>query len=569
MSEREFPFTMGADPEFSFCAQGRAINAVSLLKDIVFKDRTEDNMGYNIGTAGNFGWDGCNSTGEMRPSPANTPGKLVDNIRTLITAFYDRIKIVDMVTDSKFAAIGGHIQFQINKCPNKLIPLRSNGDLDNTTLVDRRMRVMHNRLASFYLPLIQGDNTINLKLRKANGYGDIGDFRKERRENDIYTYEFRTPSAEWLTTPHIAKAMFAYLGVIYNEIINHPEKHKWGEIAIANMEQGQALFTLAMGKHKMFSDYFTDNIRKIIPSFEFYNDYKDDINFILNADKVKAEKEAVKYNIIEGWMGKSKMPSTKLLMNNKKLETISAKVNVEEMLPLIALPFNADLNVVNFVNEIKKRAICFGWKLTNQYYFFGTRKGIDEPIVFNLQGGILAGDKQIKTQCDHQTITETFARMIENFRNAANLHSISSMPKEISQKHILVGIPYTWRTNNNYRDFIKLMIDIDKRQNLQGVFINPELLVDDSGKNLEEVGAIARAYSNRVASEQSLRLNSDQSGTYNQIVAQEQQEAIDNDGTTISIESSPNRTEMFNPFEREPESPTYDEDGDDGDEETY
>lgn len=526
---------MGADPEFSFTAQGQAINANRLLQDVVFKDMEEHNMGYEIGQAGNIGWDGCSSTGEMRPAPADTPEGIVDNLRQLIQAFYERIKIVDMVTDSKFASVGGHIHFQLNKCPNKLIPLRADGKLDTaTTLLERRMRVMHNRLASFYLPLIQGENTINLKLRKSNGYGDIGDYRREGRGDDVYTYEFRTPSAEWLTTPKIARAVFAYLGVVYNEIINHPDKHKWGDIAIANIEQGQALFTLALGKHDLFSGYFSERIRKILPSFEFYNDYKDDINFILNADKVRAEKEAVKYNIIEGWMGKSKAPSTKLLLNSKQLEKASQKVNVEETMPLISLPYNADLNVNNFVNEIKKRAICFGWKLQNQYYFFGTRKGVDEPIAFNVAGGILTGDKQIKTINDHRAITDTFSRMITNFRTAIRCHAFSSYPEAVQQRHILVGIPYAWRTANNYRDFIKLMIDLEKRQDLSGVFINPESLVDDEGKTLAEAGAICQAYASRPVDEVNLHTVRSSADNYDTIARQLAQEAEDNSGITTS-----------------------------------
>jgi hypothetical protein len=550
MSEKAFPFKIGADPEFSFTAQGRAINACSLLKDIVFKGEEAGNMGYKIKKAGEIGWDGCSSTGEIRPAPAYTPGQLVDNIRQLFQAFYDRIKIIDITTESRFASVGGHIHFQLDNCLNKLLPMNPDDSLDNnSTLSERRLRVMHNRLAGFYLPVVQGDNVINLKLRKSLGYGNITDYRKEKRSDGSYSYEFRTPSAEWLTTPHIAHAMIAYLATCYNEIINHPDKHKWSEVAIANMDQGQALFTLAIGKHELFSDYFVKRIKKIIPSFEYYEEYKDDINFILNGDRVRAEKEAVKYNIINGWMKAARQPSNKLLLNNKKLEAAINTINLEETMNIISLPYNNDLNVVNFVTEIKKRAICFGWKLKHQYYFFGTRQGIRHPIVFNVSGGILRGDEQIATKLDHESILVTFERMINNFRRAINLNNLDQLSETDRRNHIIIGIPYTWRTNNNYRDFIKLIIELEKKKNAAGAFLNPELLVDDSGKPNEERGLIWQAYNNAAranTTEDLGYIHSQPNESYARVAADYNREVVDAELEAYAEEEEQNDEEESN-----------------------
>ncbi len=514
---------MGADPEFSFVSQGRGINANSLLKDVVFKNKKDDesHMGYKIGRAGEIGWDGCSSTGEIRPAPTHTPAEMVDNIRQLIVAFWDRIKIVDMITDSKFASVGGHIHFQLDHIDNQLIPLANDGSLANSTLSERRLRLMHNRLSSFYLPLVQGDNIINLKLRKSSGYGEISDYRREVH-GDNFTYEFRTPSAEWLTTPKITRAMFAYLGTIYNEIIRHPNKHKWGDIAIANMEQGNALYTLAMGKHDLFSDYFTNKIKKILPSFEFYPDYKEEINFILNGERVKAEKEAAHYNIIEGWIGKPKAPSAKLLINNKKLEQATNKMNVEETMELVGIPFNADLNVINFVNEIKKRIICFNWRLNNKYFFFGLRKGVEAPLVFNIDQRLIDGQEQIKTKGDADAITATMEKMMANFARSLNYYDWRYVDKADHGKYILFGIPYLWRNNNNYRAFIKKMIDIERKDDTNGVDLD-SLTLDGHQR-----GEIHDAYEGKVPSERDLtNVNEDLHRRYTAIAADIRQEAID------------------------------------------
>lgn len=558
-ADKPFPFKIGADPEFTFTSQGKPISASVLMSEVIFKDIESHNGGFDIDAAGNIGWDGCNSTGEIRPNPANTPQQVVDNLRTLIKAIYDRIKIVDMITDSKFASIGGHVHLEMDRFDNKILPLNDDKTLIKNALCDRKIRIMHNKVASFYLPLLLGENVINLKLRHTNSYGKISDYRCERKGRDTstpsYTYEFRAPSAEWLTTPRIAKATLAYIATVYNEIVNHPNKHKWSKIAINNIAQGDALQTLAMGGHDLFEEYFTNKIKKIIPDFEYYKDYKDDINFILNSQKVKAEKEKVNFSIIEGWFGKQHQPSIKTLVNQKQLAKSDLN-NLEEMMRLITIPYNDDLNVATFVTEIKKRIIAYGWKLNKQYFFFGIRQGIEKPLVINGNGAYLAGKEQIKTFGDKNAINEVANKMFKNMKNSLNLgdYIFSKLTEKEKNQYVIFGIPYKWRTENNYKTFIKNIIDLEKKE-IDGDRLSDSELIDDYNESPDQMGEIARLYRKKELDNNRLAIPRDQSETYQNIAREVNEQRLDETSeNTDNLDESNNDDEVDEDFDTDEDS---------------
>ena len=90
-SKKEFPFKLGADPEFSIMLKDNRIPADRIL-NILFKDLESTGSGFKIKKAGEIGWDGHSLTGEIRPAPANTPRQLVENIRQLFTAMNEKSK---------------------------------------------------------------------------------------------------------------------------------------------------------------------------------------------------------------------------------------------------------------------------------------------------------------------------------------------------------------------------------------------------------------------------------------------------------------------------------------------
>ena len=226
-NKREFNFKIGADPEFSIILQNKRIEANRTITEILKtkKEFKALSNGFDLGKHGNIGWDGAAQTGEIRPSAEYSPDKVIKNLREIFNKFGKYMSIFELTTLSQFASIGGHIHFEAS-------------GKENT----KKQINIHTQMASFYLPILMSENKINLSLRLKQGYGTLSDFKYNELLNTpvtvegpegyylttkkVITYEFRTPSAEWLTTPKIAQATLAYLAVIYNEIINNPKNIK-------------------------------------------------------------------------------------------------------------------------------------------------------------------------------------------------------------------------------------------------------------------------------------------------------------------------------------------------------
>ena len=117
----EFKFTMGADPEFNLTLFNKRLDAKATIKkamDSKFpKEETVlgrgESMGYNIRDKGSVGWDGCNSTGELRPMFSANPHKVAENVGELIKELNNSLPIMDIITTNALAPVGGHIHFTI------------------------------------------------------------------------------------------------------------------------------------------------------------------------------------------------------------------------------------------------------------------------------------------------------------------------------------------------------------------------------------------------------------------------------------------------------------------------
>ena len=83
------------------------------ILQILFKKAESSGQGYKIKNAGELGWDGHSITGELRPSPAYSPEKLVQNIGELFAALTNKSKLLEISTSSNAAPIGGHIHFEL------------------------------------------------------------------------------------------------------------------------------------------------------------------------------------------------------------------------------------------------------------------------------------------------------------------------------------------------------------------------------------------------------------------------------------------------------------------------
>lgn len=448
--KKEFPFRLGADPEFSILLKENRIPADKILQ-ILFKKEKISNSGegYKIKNAGELGWDGHRITGEIRPSPAYSPQKLVENIGELFEAMTKKTQLLEMSTNSDKAPVGGHIHFELPK---------------NLERQAAKIQNIHKKMALFYIPIMIGEDLVNSKLRIKHGYGKLDDYTTQQTpDGENYTYEFRCPNAEWITTPKIAQATIAYLATVFNEIIKHPKKIKNAkDIMIQNEKQITALQELALTRYTLITKSILSKTKKYIKTFEYYKAYKEEIDYIFTPQKILRDKEKVNFEITTGWkLVKNKTPNKKELMNEKRMKELAKKISVDEISEAISVPYNPDdSRCIDFSKALKDRIIAYSWKLKHNYFIFGLKKDVKNYIITNGNYEILNG-KDIKNGADLNIATDIINKMIFKYKTSTGKNSMKS---EESKNLILIGIPYEKRINLETKEFISIIHDIENNK---------------------------------------------------------------------------------------------------------
>jgi len=492
-TKKTFDFKVGTDPEFVLTMQGRKVDAkqtmLLMLKNKEGLKYSENRMGFEVGKAGNIGWDGASSTGEVRPSASNDPRQVITNLGTLFKAVTEHIKICDLSTISEFSSVGGHIHLEVPK---------------GESWSSEKKNVIHRKLASFYLPLLISENKINLNLRLKQGYGSIKDTRVEQKfqyedGKPGYTMEFRCPSAEWLTTPKVAAATLSYFAVVYHEILNHPKSFsKFNDIIYKSDKQGDALQTLAIMEYDLLTNSILNKTKKYIRTFEMYKEYKDEIEYILNPKLVIRDKQKANYNITEGWnlITKTLPKKSEVLSSKKKIQIMAKDMDFDILKRVMNIHYNDDTNVAIFAENLKDRVAAFNWKLKNNYYIFGLRKGIDQFFARNLNDKYLAGNETFKTILDKEYMDRLFQKMNSKFLNDNNngeyqgttLDFITGKVKDERNNSILIGIPYNMRIEEKVKLFLNFIWAIEKGEITDKE--NKTKLVNDCNLPLEEKGKL-------------------------------------------------------------------------------
>lgn len=473
-TKKAFPFKLGTDPEFSIVYGDKKISAQKFI-ECAWKGKTDGND-FKVPGAGDIGVDGHSETAELRVNPENTPEKLTKNIGNLIAQFSKQFSMFELLTKSDKGPVGGHIHLEV---------LKVNGQFPSETTVQNAAK----KLASFYVPLMLNEDIISQRLRSKSSYCSLSDNRYDSRPNDTMSLEFRAPGAEWMTTPKITNAMFAYFGCVWHEIHAHPEnvnRHK--DIILKNSDQMESMTKLAVSHLESIMEMYGNKIKKIIKTFEFYPQYKKEIDFILNAEAVITEKRKANYDLMQGWkFVNRKIPAKRSLMSDKKFKELADKTDLDSLARFINVQSNHDFNIDNFVHNLKSRVVAHNWKLDKEYFFFGLKKGVNDFLIINKNNEFLFGLDSIKTKSDWQTIRGTFERMNAKFA-IKNQGTTTNSDEETNKKYILIGIPYELRRDNNTKDFISLVHDIDSGK-YKLAKINEEALVDADGE-------IYKAYNN-------------------------------------------------------------------------
>lgn len=537
-TEKKFSFKIGADPEFNLVMQNKKVDAHRTIEFSMANKpnlkRTEDNMGFEIKNFGNIGWDGSDTTAEIRPKPANTPQEVINNINQILKETSPYINMFDMSTISELGPIGGHIHFEVPKGEN---------------WGNEKRNSIHRKMSSFYFPILLSENKTNLNLRIRQGYGSLKDHRIEKKFNypdgrDGFTYEFRCPSAEWMTTPKLATATLAYMAVIYHEILHKPRSFsKYSDVIYKSDKQGDALQTLAIMEFNLLTNQITNKIKKYIKNFEMYEHYKDEIDYLFHQKKVIKDKISASYNINIGWnLNKDSLQPTKkeILMSKNKFKKITKSQDLDEIKKVINIYSNNDTNVALFTETLKDRISAFKWKLKNNYFIFGIRKGINEIISKNITGDYLAGKEIIKTTSDKEAIDNLFARMELKFRPERCATRTSNFfidfktgkPKNTNSSLILIGLPYEMRIAENIKPFLELIwnIEKDKTVNTKITGKKTELLNDSLCPNTEK-GELYKILNKEKAQEEEIifaRENTNHSMAVNEIVNENNNEEFIN-----------------------------------------
>lgn len=466
---RVFPFKLGADPEFNFVVQNRhtgRLRADSLMKDF-FSDKRPTSGGFNI-AGGNAGWDGNSATGEIRPKPENSPSGLTANIGKMYAEICKRSpSAVKISVRSDTAPVGGHIHFEL--------------DEESKNMSDAKARIVQKRLSTFYTPIALGEDQANQALRLQTSYGRFNDFRRENGK----TYEYRTPSAEWQLTPKICEATLAYLGTVWFEAVHRPKSFTKLEALYPNDRAGNAVQQLLMSRYTLLGKAIIGEIKKVIKNFEYYPMFKDEIDYILNYEKVLKDKQKSLFCINLGWeFQESRQPTKKLINNETQIRKRLNNIDIDRWLELFKIPYNPDTNVKDFVDALKRRILAFDWNLKNEYYMFGMRKGIAKPIVMNGNFQFVVGGDQIKTIRDRDAVVETFKRMKQRMQRAFRV---------APEKSMIIGLPYDDRMKKNIRPLIEMIYDMEKTEVEASIHKDSELK-NDVEEPQENWGEIARAY---------------------------------------------------------------------------
>ena len=491
---KAFGFTIGADPEFNLCLLEKRVHAQETIRTACEGKLPHGSMGYNINGAGNIGWDGCSATAEIRPDHSDNPYKVAENIRKLITAVYEKMPMMDLITTNEMAPVGGHIHLTIP-------------DMSTRNASSEKINTMVKKLDTMVLPLLMSENKMSEKIRRRNNhYGKLGDIHTDPvivKGKEIVKVEYRTLNAEWIINPKICSAVLSYMSVCWHEILYHPRNFsKIKDIIINSDETREGISNLMLGNYPFSLKPLIEKIRKFIKTFERYPDFQEEIDYIFNSKKILKEKEQSNFNAAIGWGLRIQQKLTSLIVKN--CEKIATKLMSENNMEIFkvekVINFNDDLNCRNFATKLAALMVFGHVELNNKYSIFGLRKGVSQPIIFQDKKGFISGLDQCKSNTDFEKIGELFYRM------SGNLTYNSIVVKKKDASHIIIGLPYEMRVKDKFRDFVKIIYDIEKEKNLKTTTIS------DYKKSRKEPSNLPSAINNLYQNDEALRFDTSSQG---------------------------------------------------------
>ena len=546
---KSLPFNIGADPEFLFFYGNRALNAQSILEHFCKNAAlTKENMGYKIDDHGTIGWDGHNSTGEIRPTASKDIYEVTNHIGAIIKKTNAMGPFIDMTTLSIGGPIGGHIHVDITD----QVDQRGNTPYS----IVRHMNKIQKLVATFLIPILASDHKICAANRTLNNsYGQQNDLRISKplgNNNKTTTMEIRGPSAEWMTSPKLAAATLAYIGVLWNEIRENHTTLAKTDVAIKNQMQVTSLQQLVLSEYQPLMKMLLTPIAKTVRTFALYPQFKEEIDFILDTKAVYAEKEKHGWNLAKGWgLDQSVTPTKRSLLSARKTKQLLKNKNTDLFAPSLPILYNDDRNVSIFAEALRERVVAFNWGLKNTYFFFGLAKNANAPIIMrthHIAASLLSGDT---LTCPGYAVPDNVApghiQAVIYDMNSKGTSKLRNLQKTMidpktgrknkAVKDIVIfGLTYEMRENKNIRSFLETIwnLEHDKVKEQQFTITAQEKTTQESDSmNKEDIEMIGDAQNVDISNNTAALVEPDEDNENNQYKVEFIRPNITNNNQTI------------------------------------
>lgn len=459
----QFPFTLGADPEFTTISGNRTMNTRNILEGF-FKGLRQENQGYNF-SGGNIGYDGHNATGEVRPKPGS-PEQVTANLKSLFNEMHSRVPFVEMSTLTLASPTGGHIHLSV---PENLTDIMMNKT--------QKWHAIERALASFVLVIMMGENKLSREMRKrTSGYGGLMDYRYGQQftypnGNPGYTLEVRCPNAEWITSEKLSLGTLAFMAIAWDQILKSANGDKSAldpvaEILFKNQRQADETLGPLLGDFANLQKIFMNKIKPFVRMHPAYPQYKAALELVMNPLAVIEEKERVHYAISEGWGFSTSTKQIKASEFHKddEIEAKTASFPESIMRNVSQFSWNEDINVQAFATAMSKRCVALGWKPNHEYFLFGL-KSVKEIIMRDEEGRFVSGEGAIQTKKDFQFVERKFNKLAPKAVPAYGrfLHPrTGKLVKENELRRVMIGIPSEMRQAMDIKPLIKTILKFEK-----------------------------------------------------------------------------------------------------------
>lgn len=451
--EKTFSFKIGADPEFVLLSGEKFVPAMEAFTGFMKKAGLErQTYGFAIEGHGNIGWDGANSTGEVRPAPSNSPKGVVLNLHALFSKAIEAMPFLDFSPLSLVNTTGGHIHLEVPEEMSKPMAMR-----------------YAKMLCAITSPLLMGENKVSSSYRRSrSNYGTLDDVRVEKQFNwpsgsDGYTAEIRFPSAEWVITPHIAEATLTLFAVIWDALLTSPEFRRDGRpVSFHNTKESEAMATVLSTGYAGIGASFSSRVRRLVRTAPRYEEFKTLVDFAMNGASVLKEKDAAKWIINQGWgfsNRKGITPTKKSFLSDKTVAKTLGKNREEEYSDYVPVTHNGDFNLTVFEGALAERVVAFKWRPSREYFLFGLKEGRGGNIIACDNDGAYTNLTEISELKNVVNVMMSRAKRQLDKRSKIDVRTAKIRN---TSNPVLIGIPFAIRAEKKTKEFLSLILDIDK-----------------------------------------------------------------------------------------------------------